>query len=453
MNPASILQGMAQKARKAADAITQAAASATSGASQKTPNSQAILKEIAQNARKAADVLALATSARKNAALTSMAQALRGAKKEILDANEKDLASAREKGLDAAMIQRLALSDPAIEAMAKGIEQVAALPDPIGQGVSSHVSPEGLEISQVRVPLGVIGVIYESRPNVTADTAALCLKSGNAVILRGGSEAENSNRAIADVLIKAVAKSGLPADSIQLLPQERELTIAMMKLDELDVLIPRGGRGLKKAVRENCTVPYIMTGDGVCHTYIAPSADLNMAAPIIVNAKTQRPSACNALETLLVHKDIAREALPPICYALIANGVELRGDEAACAIDSRIKPATEEDWSTEYLALILSIKVVGSLDEALAHIAKYGTKHSEAILTRDYAEAEKFLNAVDAAAVYVNASTRFTDGGKFGLGAEIGISTQKLHARGPMGIEQLTTTKYKIRGNGQVRGA
>ena len=410
-----------------------------------------VLYEMGKKARKAAGVLAQATSEQKNAALRAMAKALRDEKDVIIAENAKDLMRAEEKGLDSAMLQRLSIDEKGIETMARGIEQVAALPDPIGQGVSSHVSPEGLEISQVRVPFGVVGIIYESRPDVTADTAALCLKSGNAVILRGGSEAEKSNRAIAHALIKALFASGFPEDCIQLVPQEREATIAMMKLEELDVLIPRGGRGLKKAVRENCTVPYIMTGDGVCHTYIAPSADVDMVTPIIVNEKTQRPSACNALETLLVHRDIAPTVLPSVCSALTAHGVELRGDAASREIDSRIKSATEEDWSTEYLSLILSIKIVSSLDEALAHIAKYGTKHSESILTRDFAEAEKFLNSVDAAAVYVNASTRFTDGGKFGLGAEIGISTQKMHARGPMGVEHLTSTKYKIRGSGQIR--
>ena len=414
-------------------------------------NAVITLHEMARKARAAADVLALATSAQKNRALMAMAKALRDEQKEIIEANSVDLKNAQEKGLSAAMIQRLALDEKTIEGMAQGIEQVASLPDPIGQGVSSHISPEGLEISQVRVPLGVIGVIYESRPNVTADTAALCLKSGNAVVLRGGSEAENSNKAIAHALIKAIFSAGLPEHSVQLVPQDREATIAMMKLEELDVLIPRGGRGLKKAVRENCTVPYIMTGDGVCHTYIAPSADKNMVVPIVVNAKVQRPSACNAMETLLVHRDIAPDVIPSICDALSKLGVELRGDSASRELDARIIPASEEDWATEYLGLILSIKIVSSLDEVLAHIAKYGTKHSEAILTQDFAEAEKFLNAVDAAAVYVNASTRFTDGGQFGLGAEIGISTQKIHARGPMGIEHLTSTKYKIRGNGQVR--
>lgn len=411
-----------------------------------------VLYEMGRKAQEAAHVLAQASTKLKNDALLAMAKELRVEKDFIIAENAKDLAKAKEDGLAPALIQRLAITEKTIESMAHGIEAVAALPDPIGQGVSSHVSPEGLEISQVRVPLGVIGVIYESRPDVTADTSALCLKSGNAVILRGGSEAVNSNRAIVNAIIRAIYSAGLPQKCVQLAPQDRSATVAMMKLGALDVLIPRGGRALKKAIRENCTVPYIMTGDGICHTYIAPSADINMVVPIVINEKTQRPSACNAVEKILIHKDIAPKVLPKLCDALEAHGVEMRGDAQSRAIDSRIIPAAKEDWATEYLDLILTIKIVSSLDEAIKHITKYGTKHSESIITQDYAEAEKFLNLVDAAAVYVNASTRFTDGGMFGLGAEIGISTQKLHARGPMGIEQLTSTKYKIRGHGQIRG-
>lgn len=411
-----------------------------------------VLYEMGRKAQEAAHVLAQASTKLKNDALLAIAKELRVEKDFIIAENTKDLAKAKEDGLAPALIQRLAITEKTIESMAHGIEAVAALPDPIGQGVSSHISPEGLEISQVRVPLGVIGVIYESRPDVTADTSALCLKSGNAVILRGGSEAVNSNRAIVNAIIRAIYSAGLPQKCVQLAPQDRSATVAMMKLGALDVLIPRGGRALKKAIRENCTVPYIMTGDGICHTYIAPSADINMVVPIVINEKTQRPSACNAVEKILIHKDIAPKVLPKLCDALEAHGVEMRGDAQSRAIDSRIIPATKEDWSTEYLDLILTIKIVSSLDEAIKHITKYGTKHSESIITQDYAEAEKFLNLVDAAAVYVNASTRFTDGGMFGLGAEIGISTQKLHARGPMGVEQLTSTKYKIRGHGQIRG-
>lgn len=410
-----------------------------------------ILKEMGTKARTAAAELALAGSEIKDKALREMAEELRAHTAEILEANKLDVTEAEQDGLSSAMIQRLKLDEKQVEAMARGIEEVAALPDPIGRGVSSHISPEGLEIAQVRVPLGVIGIIYESRPNVTADTASLCIKSGNAVILRGGSEAMNSNRIIAKVLTEAALSVGLPENCIQLLDLNgREFTTGLMELEDLDVLIPRGGRGLKQAVREHCHVPYIMTGDGVCHIYFAPSADPDMCVPIAVNAKCQRPSACNAVETLLFHEKCAKDLLPAVCSALKAHGVELRGDEKAREL-FEMNPATNEDWSTEYLDLIVSVKIVASLDEALEHIAKYGTQHSESIITRDYAEAERFLDAVDAAAVYVNASTRFTDGGVFGLGSEMGISTQKLHARGPMGIEQLTSTKFRIRGAGQVR--
>ena len=411
-----------------------------------------ILREMGNNAKEAAAILAKTGTSVKNAALRAMAQALRDEQEAILAANVTDLNEGRESGLSEALLERLTLTEKRVEEMAHGIEEIAALPDPIGQGISSHVTPDGLEISLVRVPLGVIGIIYESRPNVTADTAALCLKSGNAVILRGGSEAINSNRAIASVLTRAIVSAGLPQSCVQLLDVGgREATTALMQLKDLDVLIPRGGKGLKNAVRQNCTVPYIMTGDGVCHIYIAPSADPEMCVPIVINAKTQRPAACNAVETLLIHKDVAEKLLPGIAAALVAHGVEMHGDAEACRIVPEMKRIPDEEWGTEYLDLIISIKVVESLDEALAHIAKYGTGHSESILTRDYGEAERFLNEVDAAAVYVNASTRFTDGGQFGLGAEMGISTQKLHARGPMGIEHLTSMKYKIRGNGQIR--
>lgn len=411
-----------------------------------------ILREMGKKARASAAVLTQASSSKKNEALRAMAAALRAHRGDILEANGRDLRDGEKDGLSRAMLERLKLTEMGVENMAAGIEEVAALPDPIGQTVRGYVNSDGLRIEQVRVPLGVIGVIYESRPNVTVDTAALCLKSGNAVILRGGSEAMNSSRVTVSVLVEAILSAGLPEDCIQLLDVPgHEATTALMSLDDLDVLIPRGGRCLKKAVREHCTVPYIMTGDGVCHIYIAASADPEICVPIVVNAKTQRPSACNAVETLLIHKDIAPKILPAVAKALIAHGVELRGDESAREIFADMKPADGHDWTAEYLDLILSVKLVSSLDEALTHIARWGTGHSESILTTDYAEAEKFLDCVDAAAVYVNASTRFTDGGVFGLGAEIGISTQKLHARGPMGVEQLTSTKYKIRGSGQIR--
>ncbi|MDY3869284.1 MAG: glutamate-5-semialdehyde dehydrogenase [Pyramidobacter sp.] len=410
-----------------------------------------VLDEMGRKARAAAREMALAGSAVKNAALLGMARNLRARQKEILDANARDMKEGAEAGLTAALLERLTLNEARIEGMARGCEEIAALPDPIGRGISRHVSAEGLEIEQVRVPLGVIGMIYESRPNVTADAAALCLKSGNAVILRGGHEASNSNRAIANALVAAIFEAGLPESVVQLLDVPgRDATLALMALEDLDVLIPRGGKRLKQAVREHAKVPYIMTGMGLCHLYIDESADAEMCVPVAVNAKTQRPSVCNAIETLLVHEKAAPRVLPAVAAALAAHGVELRGDAKAREIFS-MNEATDEDWATEYLDLILSVKVVASLDEALAHIARYGTGHSESILTSDYAAAEKFLNSVDAAAVYVNASTRFTDGGVFGLGAEMGISTQKLHARGPMGIEQLTGTKFRIRGNGQVR--
>ena len=410
-----------------------------------------ILHEMGRKARFAAKELALAGSDRKNAALKAMAQALREKCAAILEANAQYVKEGVAAKLTASLVERLTLNEARVEAMARGIEEIAALPDPIGQGVSSHVSPEGLEIAQVRVPLGVIGMIYESRPNVTADAAALCLKSGNAVILRGGHEASNSNRIIANALVAAIFTAGLPEDCVQLLDMPgREATNALMALEDLDVLIPRGSKRLKEAVKANAKVPYIMTGMGLCHLYIDATADPEMCVPIAVNAKTQRPSVCNAIETLLIHEKAAPKILPAVANALIAHGVELRGDAKAREIFA-MKAADDEDWATEYLDLILSVKVVASLDDALAHIAAYGSGHSESILTSDYASAEKFLNSVDAAAVYVNASTRFTDGGVFGLGAEMGISTQKLHARGPLGIEQLTSTKFKIRGSGQVR--
>ncbi len=408
------------------------------------------LKTMGAKARQAARALAQASASQKNEALRAMAQAIRAHREEILAANGQDLEEARQGGLSPAMQERLTLNDARVEAMAQGIEEIASFTDPVGQGLGSHVSDDGLEIGKIRVPLGVIAMIYESRPNVTADAAALCLKSGNAVILRGGSEAARSNRAIADLLTGAVAASGLPGDAVQLLDLPgREATGALMALEDIDVLIPRGGKGLKKAVKDHAKVPYIMTGMGLCHLYIDSSATAEMAIPIAVNAKTQRPSTCNTIETLLIHRD-ALAMLEPLAQALRERGVELRGDERARQAVA-MAPATEEDWGEEYLDLILSIKVVNSLQEALDHIALWGSQHSEAIVTADYGNAERFLKEVDAAAVYVNASTRFTDGGIFGLGAEMGISTQKLHARGPMGVEQLTTTKYVVRGSGQVR--
>ncbi|HIW57214.1 MAG TPA: glutamate-5-semialdehyde dehydrogenase [Firmicutes bacterium] len=389
----------------------------------------------------------------KNAALTAIADALISEADYILSENAKDIDAGEKNGMNPGLIDRLRLTKERIEGMAEGIRQIAALPDPIGEAVSHTKRPNGLQISKIRVPLGVIGIIYEARPNVTADAAGLCIKTGNAVILRGGKEAFSSNMAIVKVMQKAAYSNGLPEGSINLVENTtRESSTALMRLsDYLDVIIPRGGAGLIKAVVENATVPAIETGTGNCHVYVDESADLDMAKAIVINAKTQRPSVCNAEEKLLVHKDIAAAFLPEIISALAEKGVEIVGDEEVLKVYPDATPATEEDWYTEYLDLKIGIKVVGSIDEAIAHINKYNSGHSEAIVTRSYEASQKFLDEIDAAAVYVNASTRFTDGFEFGFGAEIGISTQKIHARGPMGLSELTSTKYVIRGDGQIR--
>ena len=403
---------------------------------------------------KAASLQLAATSAKtRNDALNAMAEALLLHAKEILSANALDVQAAKEAGIRASYIDRLTLTPSRLEGMANGLRKVALLPDPIGKSDCAFTRPNGLHIEKRRVPLGVIGIIYEARPNVTADAVALCIKSGNACVLRGGSEAIRSNSAVCDCLTEAAEKAGIPKGSIQLLRNtSREEAGEMMRLNGLiDVLIPRGGAGLIKSVVEQASVPVIETGSGVCHVYIDESANLEMAASIIENAKCSRPSVCNAAETLLVHASVAGQYLPEIGRRLIARGVELRCDARAKALIPGALDATEEDWSTEYGDLILSIKVVNSLDEAMAHIQTYGTHHSDAIVTESYARAERFLNEVDSAAVYVNASTRFTDGEEFGFGAEIGISTQKLHARGPMGLDELTTVKYVVRGSGQIR--
>ena len=404
-------------------------------------------------ARHAARALAVAGTARKNAALEAAAMAIEARQGEILAANAADLEAARAAGLRPALLDRLALDEGRIAGIVEGVRQVAALPDPIGAVTKMDTRPNGLTIGKRRVPLGVIGIIYEARPNVTVDAAALCLKSGNAALLRGGKEAFHSNQAFAAVLRDALEEAGLPRDCVALVADtSRESANELMGLTEyLDVLIPRGGAGLIRSVKENARVPVIETGVGNCHVYVDKDADLDMAANIIYNAKCSRPSVCNAIETILVHQDVAEEALPLIQARLDEKQVELRGCEKAQAILPGITPATEEDWATEYLDYILAVKVVASLEEALEHIARYSTGHSECIVTENYTAAQRFLNEVDAAAVYVNASTRFTDGGQFGLGAEIGISTQKLHARGPMGLEQLVSTKFLIRGSGQVR--
>ncbi len=411
-----------------------------------------VIEQMGVNAKQAARVLAALSSKQKDDALNAAAAALTEHQEEILRENRIDLENAEKAGLSAAMQDRLRLTPERIQGMADGIREVMALADPIGKVMDGTVRPNGLQIDKVRVPLGVIGIIFESRPNVTADAAALCLKSGNAVILRGGKEAIHSNIVIAQIMRQAIERAGLPKNAIQLVEDTtRKSSEEMMKLQALDVLIPRGGAGLIRAVVENASVPVIETGAGNCHVYVDKDADCDMAADIIFNAKTSRPSVCNAIETILVHKDIAEKVLPVIKARLDEKSVVLHGDERTCAILEEIIPATDEDWGTEYLSYDLAVRVVDSIEQAEDHIAKYSTGHSECIVTENYAAAQRFLREVDAAAVYVNASTRFTDGGQFGLGAEIGISTQKLHARGPMGLNELTSMKYLIRGSGQIR--
>ena len=410
------------------------------------------LEEMGAAAKQAARVLAVAGNQKDNA-LDAIAAALETHTEEILAANREDLAAAEANGMSRSLLDRLALNEKRVQGMADGVRQVKAQPDPIGQVLEGGVRPNGLRIEKVAVPLGVIGIIYEARPNVTADAAALCLKAGNAVILRGGKEAFRSNQAIAEVMRDAVESAGLPRDSIQLVQDtSRASSVEMMGLTGyLDVLIPRGGAGLIRAVVENSHVPVIETGVGNCHVYVDAAADVQMAVDIIFNAKTSRPSVCNAIETVLVHKDAAQQVLPAMKAKLDEKQVEIRGCEKTREILPGCVPACEEDWATEFLDYTLAVKVVDSLEDAMAHIARYSSGHSECIVTEDYRSAERFLSEVDAAAVYVNASTRFTDGGEFGLGAEIGISTQKLHARGPMGIRQLTSQKFVIRGSGQIR--
>lgn len=408
---------------------------------------------IGRRAKDASRIMTTANTNLKNDALLYMAEALINNKDTIIKANITDMELGKKNNLSDAMLDRLMINQERIQKMADGLKNVATLQDPIGEGIKRWKRPNDLDISMVRVPLGVIGMIYESRPNVTVDAAALCLKAGNAIILRGGTEAINTNMALAKVIIKAATLVGLPEGCIQLIDMvDRELVNKLVKLnDYVDVIIPRGGKGLKKAIIANATVPVIETGSGICHIYVDSQADLNMAEEIIVNAKTQRPGVCNAVETVLIHKNIANEFLPNLSKRLYGLGVEIRICEKGIDIIEGAKAAVKEDWATEYLDLILSIKVVDSMDDAIDHIFKYGTKHSEAIITTSYVNSQRFLREVDASCVYVNASTRFTDGAEFGFGAEIGISNQKLHARGPMGLEQLTTTKYLIYGNGQIR--
>jgi glutamate-5-semialdehyde dehydrogenase len=408
--------------------------------------------ELARRAKFASRHLLLATTEAKDAALVGAADLLEQRAEELLSANASDVSLGEREGLSATALDRLRLTRGRIAAMAEGLRQVAGLPDPVGEVVEGYVRPNGLRVSRVRVPLGVVAVIYENRPNVTSDAAGLCLKSGNAILLRGSSSAVRSNLAIASVLREAATKAGLPADAVVMTEDtSRQGVLELLGLRGLvDCLVPRGGHSLIEAVLEHAKVPYVIDGDGNCHVYVDASADLDIAAAIVANAKCSRPSVCNAAETLLVHKDVATAFLPMARAALA--GVELVGDEATRAVLPGVAPATEEDWATEYLDLKLAVRVVGSLDEAIEHISRYGTGHSEAIVTRDLASATRFTTEVDAAAVLVNASTRFVDGGELGLGAEIGISTQKLHARGPMGLAALTTTKYVVSGDGQVRG-
>ena len=407
----------------------------------------------AQAAKQAAAKLAVTSTAVKNAALLAMAAALETQQAEILAANERDMTAAAAKGMKSSMLDRLKLTAERISGMADGLRQVAGLADTVGNVIDGKTLPNGLHITKIRVPLGVIGIIYEARPNVTADAAGLCLKSGNAVILKGGSEAMESNKTVAAILAQAAEGAGIPVGSIQFIDtSDRQAVQDLIHMNGLvDVVIPRGGAGLIQAVVRNASVPVIETGAGVCHTYVDKDADVEMAMKIAFNAKVQRPSVCNAMETLLVHKDIADKFLPMMLMMYNSSAVEIRGDEAVQEYSGQVHPATEEDWSTEYGDLRLSVKIVDSIEEAMAHIAKYGTGHSECIVTNNYQAAQLFQYTVDAAAVYVNASTRFTDGNEFGFGAEIGISTQKLHARGPMALPELTSTKYLINGNGQVR--
>lgn len=412
-----------------------------------------LVKAKAQAAKQAAAKLAVTSTAVKNAALLAMAAALEAQQAEILAANERDMTAAAAKGMKSSMLDRLKLTAERISGMADGLRQVAGLADPVGNVIDGKTLPNGLHITKIRVPLGVIGIIYEARPNVTADAAGLCLKSGNAVILKGGSEAMESNKTVAAILAQAAEGAGIPAGSIQFIDtSDRQAVQDLIHMNGLvDVVIPRGGAGLIQAVVRNASVPVIETGAGVCHTYVDKDANVEMAMKIAFNAKVQRPSVCNAMETLLVHKDIADKFLPMMLMMCNSSAVEIRGDEAVQEYSGQVHPATEEDWSTEYGDLRLSVKIVDSIEEAMAHIAKYGTGHSECIVTDNYQAAQLFQYTVDAAAVYVNASTRFTDGNEFGFGAEIGISTQKLHARGPMALPELTSTKYLINGNGQVR--
>jgi glutamate-5-semialdehyde dehydrogenase len=407
----------------------------------------------AKAAKQASRKLALVSSGVKNQALAAMARALEDNRRQILSANERDVAAAKEKGLSSALIDRLSLNEKRIAGMACALRELVALPDPVGEIIRMWRRPNGLQVGRMRVPLGVVGIIYEARPNVTADAAGLCLKSGNAVILRGGSEAVRSNTAIARILSRAAAEAGIPHGAIELIEStDRAAVGELLKLEEyIDVIIPRGGEALIRRVVQDSLIPVIKHYKGVCHTYVDEDADLDMAQAIAYNAKVQRPGVCNAMETLLVHQGVAEWFLPPMLDKLKAAGVEIRGCPTTEKLAPGILAATEDDWYAEYLDLVLAVRVVTDMDEAVEHIHRYGSGHSEAIVTSNYGTARRFIEQVDASAVFVNASTRFNDGGELGLGAEIGISTQKLHARGPMGLEELTCTKFIVYGNGQIR--
>ena len=409
--------------------------------------------QVAREAKEAARRLATAPTSEKDAALRAVAEALRDGRREILQHNAADVAAAKQEGLSAALIDRLTLTEARLEEMIASVEAVVALADPVGEVVRSWTRPNGLQIRKVRVPLGVIGIIYESRPNVTSDCAALCLKSGNAVLLRGGAESFRSNQAIANAIRPALAAAGLPEAAVSTIPTaDRAGVDVMLQLDQfIDVIIPRGGEALIRKIAAQSRIPVIKHAKGVCHVYVDEHANLDMAKTIVLNAKCQRPATCNAMETLLVHEKVAKTFLPEMARRLQDAKVEIRGCDRTQALAPGVHAATEEDWSTEYLDLILSVKVVGSLEEAMEHIRRYGSAHSDAIVTDDRARADRFAREVDSACVYVNASTRFTDGFQFGLGAEIGISTDRLHARGPMALEELTTYKYVVVGSGQIR--
>jgi glutamate-5-semialdehyde dehydrogenase len=410
--------------------------------------------EIGAQALKASRELVAFNSRKKNAILLSMADELEENRSKIASANELDMNAAREAGIEPAMLDRLLLTPARIDGMISSLREVSALKDPVGEKISRWLRPNGLEIVKQRVPIGVIGIIYESRPNVTVDTSGLCLKTSNAVILRGGSEARHSNAVIADLLISGGMKKGLPQHAVQLIrTTDREAVRELVQLkDYVDLVIPRGGEALIRAVSEQAHVPVIKHYKGVCHTYIDSSADLEMALSIVINAKCQRPGVCNAMETLLIHKDVAAEFLPKLAAVAVDKEVELRGDVEVCAIIPDMVKADESDWYAEYLSLILAVKVVDSVQDAIEHINKYGSRHSDAIVAQAEAAQKVFAQSVDSSTVYINASTRFTDGGEFGMGAEIGISTDKIHARGPMGLEELTTYKYVVYGKGQIRG-